>query len=209
RRVRSAVHRRSERVHREAVPAGDHADDVQVAAQGSARRARPVPESREEVTTLEVSHELHAGPAPPPHGWRRLIAPGWLRVPWVTALFFGIVVGLVVLIRWAEGWKLYWDGQVIATVSLATVGFVFLVGLGGFDYWGGYAIGSPTRPEDHSGHGAYSWRDYFRVNTDHKVIGIQYVVTTIFFFVAAGLTAMVMRAELARPGMQYVGNQVF
>src|SRR5213076_3392406 len=56
---------------------------------------------------------------------------------------------------------------------------------------------------------AHSWRDYFRVNTDHKVIGIQYVVTTIFFFVAAGLLAMIMRAELARPGMQFVGNQVF
>ena len=24
-------------------------------------------------------------------------------------------------------------------------------------------------------HGAYSWRDYFKVNTDHKVIGIQYI----------------------------------
>jgi cytochrome c oxidase subunit 1 len=162
------------------------------------------------VTTAAITHdEVHAGPAPPPRGWRRLVAPGWLRVPWVTALFFGIGVGLVVLIRWAEGWKPYWDGQVITTVSLATVGFGFLVGLGGFDYWGRYAIGSPTRPEDHSGHGAYSWRDYFRVNTDHKVIGIQYVVTTIVFFVAAGLTAMIMRAELARPGMQYVGNQVF
>src|SRR5439155_341615 len=46
-------------------------------------------------------------------------------------------------------------------------------------------------------------------NTDHKVIGIQYLVTTIFFFVAAGLLAMLMRAELARPGMQFVDNQTF
>src|SRR3712207_7774200 len=42
---------------------------------------------------------------------------------------------------------------------------------------------SPTVPEDHSGHGADSWRDYFRVNTDHKVIGIQYIVTTFCFFI--------------------------
>src|SRR5207247_1959592 len=85
----------------------------------------------------------------------------------------------------------------------------FLARIGSFDYSARYLIGSPTRPEDHSGHGAHSWRDYFRVNTDHKVIGVQYLVTTIFFFIAAGLTAMIMRAELARPGMQYVGNQVF
>jgi cytochrome c oxidase subunit I len=162
------------------------------------------------VTSTTVAHdELHAGPKPPPHGWRRLLAPGWLRVPWVTALFFGIGLGITLLVRWAEGWHPIWDGQVITTVELTAAPLGFLVGIGGFDYWGRYAIGSPTRPEDHSGHGAYSWRDYFRVNTDHKVIGVQYVVTTIFFFVAAGLTAMIMRAELARPGMQYVGNQVF
>src|SRR5207247_2568743 len=47
------------------------------------------------------------------------------------------------------------------------------------------------------------------INTDHKVIGIQYLVTTIVFFVAAGLLAMLMRAELARPGMQFVDNQTF
>jgi cytochrome c oxidase subunit I len=162
------------------------------------------------VTSVAVDHdELHAGAAPPPRGWRRLVAPGWLRVPWMTALFFGIGLGVTLLVRWAEGWHPIWDGQVITTVELAAVPFGFLAGLGGFDYWTGYAIGSPTRPEDHSGHGAYSWRDYFRVNTDHKVIGVQYLVTTIFFFVAAGLMAMIMRAELARPGMQFVGNQIF
>jgi cytochrome c oxidase subunit I len=155
------------------------------------------------------AHEVHAGPKPPPTGWRRLLAPGWLRVPWMTALFFGIGAGLTVLIRWLEGWEPIWDGQVITTVELTTVPIGFLAGLGGFDYWIRYAIGSPTQPEDHSGHGARSWRDYFRINTDHKVIGIQYLVTTIFFFVAAGLLAMLMRAELARPGMQFVDNQTF
>ena len=41
------------------------------------------------------------------------------------------------------------------------------------------------------------------------MIGVQYVVTTIFFFVAAGLMAMFMRAELAQPGMQYVDTNTF
>ena len=85
----------------------------------------------------------------------------------------------------------------------------FLVGLGGFDYWAYYASGRPTRPEDHSGHGARSWRDYFRINTDHKVIGIQYVVTTIIFFCIGGLLAMLFRAELAQPGDQYFNPQTF
>ncbi len=153
-------------------------------------------------------HEAHTA-KPPPRGWRRLTAPGWLRVPWTTALAFGIGAGLMVLVRWAEGWHPIWKGSVLTTIELTAAPIGFLVGIGAFDYWGRYAIGSPTQPEDHSGHGARSWRDYFRVNTDHKVIGVQYVVTTIFFFVAAGLLAMFMRAELARPGMQFFDNQTY
>jgi cytochrome c oxidase subunit 1 len=99
--------------------------------------------------------------------------------------------------------------QVLIVTWLVVVPLAFLAGLGGFDYWAYWISGRPTRPEDHSGHGARTWKDYFRVNTDHKVIGIQYLVTTIFFFVAAGLMAMFMRAELAKPGMQFVDNNTF
>ena len=85
----------------------------------------------------------------------------------------------------------------------------FLWGLGNFDYWLRWCTGAPTIPDDHSDHGATSWRDYFKVNTDHKVIGIQYIVTTFFFFLVGGLIAMLMRAELAQPGTQIVDPGVF
>src|SRR5207247_11265238 len=77
------------------------------------------------------------------------------------------------------------------------------------EYWFRNTGGTPTDPENHSTPGGRTWKDYFRPNTDHKVIGIQYVVTTIFFFVAGGMMAMIFRAELARPGMQFVDNQTF
>ncbi|MCL4287036.1 MAG: cbb3-type cytochrome c oxidase subunit I, partial [Thermoleophilia bacterium] len=64
-------------------------------------------------------------------------------------------------------------------------------------------------PEDHSQHGARSWKDYFKFNTDHKVIGIQYIVTTFFFFLVGGLLAMLMRVELAQPGTQVVDPGLF
>src|SRR5207237_9739659 len=86
---------------------------------------------------------------------------------------------------------------------------LFLVGIGGFDYWFYWAIGRPTRPEDHSGHGARTWKDYFRINTDHKVIGIQYTVTSFFFLLVGGLLAMLMLAELAQPGTQFVDANTF
>ncbi|WSQ70116.1 cytochrome c oxidase subunit I [Streptomyces xinghaiensis] len=49
--------------------------------------------------------------------------------------------------------------------------------------------------------------------TDHKVIGNLYLVTSFGFFLAAGAMAMLMRAELMRPGMQLMTpfqyNQLF
>ena len=83
----------------------------------------------------------------------------------------------------------------------------FLIGIGGFDYWFYWAAGRPTRAEDHSGHGAYTWRDYFRVNTDHKVIGIQYTVTSFFFLLVGGLLAMLMRVRAGPTGRAVRGRE--
>jgi cytochrome c oxidase subunit 1 len=140
-----------------------------------------------------------------------LLAPGLLtRAPWTTPLFAGIGIGLVTGIRALAGWDPVWESPVVITVAFLTMAPIgFLFGIGAFDYWIYYIGGRGTRPEDHSGHGAYSWRDYFRVNTDHKVIGVQYLVTVFFFFVVGGLLAMLVRAELARPGMQFVDTQTY
>ncbi|OIK00997.1 cytochrome c oxidase subunit I [Streptomyces colonosanans] len=46
-------------------------------------------------------------------------------------------------------------------------------------------------------------RDYL-TTTDHKKIGRLYLVTSFGFFLFAGVLAMLMRAELARPGLQIV-----
>jgi cytochrome c oxidase subunit 1 len=162
------------------------------------------------VAATEHAHPVHEGLPPPPGGWRRLLYPGFLRAAWMVPLFFGIGCGIVVLCRWWGGWHPIWFGEIIVLVGALTAAPIgFLAGIGAFDYWARYAIGAPTIPEDHSGHGAYSWRDYFRVNTDHKVIGMQYLVTTIVFFLIAGLLAMLVRAELAKPGMQFFDNQTY
>src|SRR3989442_14286963 len=164
---------------------------------------------------MSVVEHHDAGPVrqglpPPPGGLRRLLYPGFLRAAWMTPLFFGLGSAIVVLCRWWGGWHPIWFGEVIVLIgALIAAPIGFLAGIGAFDYWVRYSIGAPTEPEDHSGHGAYSWRDYFRVNTDHKVIGMQYLATTIFFFLAGGLLAMLVRAELAKPGMQFFDNQTY
>jgi cytochrome c oxidase subunit 1 len=49
--------------------------------------------------------------------------------------------------------------------------------------------------------------------TDHKQIGLMYLVTSFGFFVTGGAMAMLMRGELARPGLQFLSleqyNQLF
>jgi cytochrome c oxidase subunit 1 len=117
---------------------------------------------------------------------------------------------IVVTLRWIAGWDPVYDWELIVLVGGMVTGPIgFLLGLGAFDYWLYWIAGRPTRPEDHSGHGAQTWKDYFRVNTDHKVIGIQYLATTLVFFVVGGMAAMVFRAELAQPGMQFMDTQTF
>jgi cytochrome c oxidase subunit 1 len=45
--------------------------------------------------------------------------------------------------------------------------------------------------------------------TDAKQIGIMYMVTAFVFFMIGGLMALIMRAELARPGMQFLSPEQF
>jgi cytochrome c oxidase subunit 1 len=157
---------------------------------------------------LAHGHDDHA-PKPPPTGWHRFTAPGWLRVLWFTPLFGFFWLGFTCLIRWAAHWDPIWAAAPILTVALVVFPFGFLIGIGGFDYWFHYMSGRPTRPDLHEGHGARSWKDYFRINPDHKVIGMQYLCTVLFFFLVGGFLALLFRAELAHPGDQYFNPQTF
>jgi cytochrome c oxidase subunit 1 len=154
-------------------------------------------------------------PAPPPQGrprrqwWR---APGWPRALLGTLLGGGLGFGLVIALRAAAGLEIFQteqDGYPHLIVPALTAPLGFIAGIGCFDYWLRWALGGATGPEDHSDHGASGWRDYLRFNTDHKVIGIQYIVTTFVFFFIGGLLAMLIRAELAQPGTQLVDPHTY
>ena len=45
--------------------------------------------------------------------------------------------------------------------------------------------------------------------TDHKTIGHLYLITSFVFFLIGGLMAMMMRAELARPGNQFFTGEQY
>lgn len=71
----------------------------------------------------------------------------------------------------------------------ATVGWTFGVGC-----WEAVvlpAFGYPLRWRETQG-----WRKYFEYSTSHKVIGIQYMVSSLGGFIVAGAAAMLMRLQL-------------
>jgi cytochrome c oxidase subunit I len=142
----------------------------------------------------------------------RLRAPGFYRAGVMMLVALALSAALTYVVRMTTGhstFRHFLSPDAILTVALLAVPLAFLIGIGGFDYWFYWASGRKTRAEDHSGHGAYTWKDYFRVNTDHKVIGVQYTVNSFFFLLVGGLLAMMMRAQLAQPGSHFVDANTF
>ena len=153
-------------------------------------------------------------PAPAAHGHDHHspnvpLSYWWWRVAWMTPLFFVVGLALVWFFRSVFGMDPIWNAEAYYTVATMMAGFGFLTGIGCFDWWLKYAFGGKVDYDDHSFHGASSWKAYFRVNTDHKVIGTQYVVLTFVFFLFGGLFAEFIRAELAEPGQQFVSGEQY
>ncbi|MEN9254734.1 MAG: cytochrome c oxidase subunit I [Gloeomargarita sp. GMQP_bins_44] len=62
-------------------------------------------------------------------------------------------------------------------------------------------------PENHPK--AWRWYHYFTFNTDHKVIGIQYLVFSFVFYLIGGLMAVVMRTELYTPDPDVIDPNLY
>ncbi|AHW62967.1 Cytochrome C oxidase, subunit 1 [Corynebacterium glyciniphilum AJ 3170] len=55
--------------------------------------------------------------------------------------------------------------------------------------------------------GGHAWA--MLTTTDHKQLGIMYIITAFIFFGVGGLMALLMRAELFHPGLQFLSNEQF
>jgi len=61
----------------------------------------------------------------------------------------------------------------------------------------------------HEGRTSWRWYEYFTFNVDHKVIGIQYLVTSFFFYLVGGAMAVAMRTELATPDPDFLDPSLY
>ncbi len=140
--------------------------------------------------------DVIAAPASRP-AWRGLIG---------FNLLTGIVLGIVgfAVGAWLGGMigdGLRWVGQsdendiaIFLGFALGLVGY--FGGLGFFNYPISRLLGHPPSLREYDSEG---WGRYFRMCTDHKVVGIQYLVVILIFFFVAGFNAMMIRTELLRP----------
>lgn len=94
------------------------------------------------------------------------------------------------------------DDAVAAAVYTAWVIF-FFIGIGAFDgiFKWGFGRKEPTVDEELklAGKDQGIWR-YFQYTTDHKVVGMQYLVTVLLLFFVGSLAAFMIRLEQSVPG---------
>ena len=97
------------------------------------------------------------------------------------------------------------------------IGFIglllgWLIGVGAFKYPLTWALSmkEPDHEEEMrlAGKGDGIIR-YFRFTTDHKVVGIQYLVTTLIMLAFGGLGAMLIRTELITPGAKAFPTETY
>ncbi len=124
----------------------------------------------------------------------------------ITGTIVGM--GLVMLIRLLMGIPA-WNAEPVA-VGGAFVGVIaFLIGAGTFDDWRKMAFGEEVSDHLEADPNQPGWAKYFNLSYDHKVIGIQYGVTSVLLLTLAGTFALIFRTELAAAGMQVVELDMF
>ncbi|GAB3887868.1 hypothetical protein GCM10029964_054560 [Kibdelosporangium lantanae] len=69
-------------------------------------------------------------------------------------------------------------------------------------------LAKPSTIDSHQARKGAQLLDLFRT-TDHKKIGVMYLVTSFGFFMAGGVMALLMRTELASPGLQFLSPEQY
>ena len=156
------------------------------------------------TTTLE--HLTPVGAVPAGGGFHR-------RLNFFTALISG---GLFAFIAWALSHHfLNSDGRGFSdqVTVLASIGWVlgFELGIGALTPIGRWIIGKDQVHDDELYLAGKNMgvRRHWKYCTDHKVVGVQYIVVTAILLGAGGILAMGIRTNLMTPGLHFVNQQVY
>lgn len=137
-----------------------------------------------------------------------------------TGLFGGIIGGaigtalgilLTTTIRSMQGLSNTWSTEadspwnVVVLVTSVTFTLGFLIGVGSMTDWLKWTVGTPgSDGHYHPRAGKPQWHRYLDMDTNHKVVGIQYGLLGMIVLGIGGTFALIFRTELAQPGLQYI-----
>jgi cytochrome c oxidase subunit 1 len=125
----------------------------------------------------------------------------WQFIGWVAGALFvtiiRILMGLKALDTFFFTEPAWVFGGLVGVLS-------FIGGSGIVNDWYKWAKGEETSDHHADPNG---WEKYINVSLDHKVIGIQYTITSLFLLVVGGSFALIFRTELAQPGLQFLTLQ--
>ncbi len=146
---------------------------------------------------------------------------GILRLGIVKGLVGGTIgtaIGIVltIIIRSMQGLDTAWSTapdspwNVVALVAATTGTLGFLIGVGSMTDWLAWMVGRKgSDGHYHPKPGVPEWHRYFGMDTNHKVVGIQYGVLGIFVMLLGGLLALTFRMELSEPGLEYLSESQY
>ena len=123
----------------------------------------------------------------------------------IRGVFFGLLgtfagIALTMLVRAALGHGAWNAGQATAVGTVIGVPS-YLAGLGAFNHWLAWIMG--WQEEGHHVSQA-RWARYFSFDTNHKTIGVQYMVTSLLVIAVAGIYQLIARLETSQSGLQFI-----
>lgn len=125
----------------------------------------------------------------------------WQLIGWLAGAVFVTVIRLFMGLKTLDTFFFTEPAWVFG----AFTGVLFFIGGSGIvKDWFKWAKGEETSDHHTEPDG---WEKYFNVSLDHKVIGIQYTITSLFLLVVGGSFALIFRTELAEPGLQFLTLQ--
>jgi len=132
-----------------------------------------------------------------------------------TGVVFGLLLGFTVnylsrkYLAQGEDFPFYGDQVIILTMIGWALGF--MIGVGAFVGPYRWLMNRDLSYEDQmwlAGKDAGISR-YFRFTTDHKVVGIQYLVMTMVLLGVGGTLAMMVRTQLAMPNNHFINHSMY
>lgn len=121
------------------------------------------------------------------------------------ALGYGFIAGL----RALRGMETPWLYEPAVAFGAITSLFGFLLAAGVLTDWLKLIVGKKSVLRHGAPEGKPEWSRYINVDYNHKVIGIQYAITSLLVLLIGGSFAIFFRIELAQPGMQWLTNDQF